>query len=615
MSQSTDHLTNTGKITVLTALFGVVAFFSIFLLNLGGSELERAQADTATTSVTVVNTPPQWTVDAQEFYGSSTTTPTNAGDIVTWTAVGTDANAERYYLLICSTSATPTPNSDAAPTCDAPTNQWTVSASTTSGTIATAATTTAASWAESNAWFAWICDSNSGTPRCNATYKQGTGTTSSPFSVNHRPTFTIFSDTSPANPGSIVTFHSTSSDSDTDGAQDTVQLVVCNQADYDTSTNACGAGGTLASSTQLYTANASSSYTISIPTQDQDYTAYGYIRDNHGFEATGGAQGTNSTLTVSNVAPTISEPILINGGSDITLTVEAGETTGFTLSYVAVDNNSCVTSASTSEITSYALSLYRSGIGSTTCDAQTPGSYDPNNCYPSSVGSSVWNLSCTRQVGTCTDNTDPTETWNCSFPLWYIADPTDGVAGSSTVYGAENWNTAIQGVDDDLATGTKSQDDNGAEVTSFLMFALNSLTIPYGSLEPGQQTDPIVATTTFAATGNVGLDQRLSGESMCPTYSSGNDCPNSATSTIPESEQVYATTTRSYASSASLSSTTATELETNIAKSTATSTQATKNTFWGIRVPGTVTFAGNYTGENTFIGITGESVDWNGGAY
>lgn len=614
MIESTHKLTDAGKITVLTTFLGVFIFAGVFLLNLGGGESNKADAqDVATTSVTVVNTPPLWTVDAREEFESSTTTPTDADLIVHFVATGTDSNAERYYLLICKNFAAPTPGSNSAPSCDTPSNQWGVSASTTSGTMARVSTTTAASWSEKNDWYAWICDGNATSPRCNTSYKQGTSTASfeSPFVVNHRPVFSLYTDDSPADPGSLVTFYSTSSDPDSLGGDDTVKLTICSTNSFSTSTNTCTAT-TISSSTSYVTDDASAAYTVVIPTQDQNYTAYGFIIDDNGFEATGGAQGTDSTLSVSNIAPTVTAgSINVNGGVDISLTQAAAETTGFTMSFTAVDGNSCQTFASTSEITSYVASVYRSGITDTVCDG-TLGAYNANNCYTSGAAPATWNLICTLDVSSCSGALDVAVVYNCTFPLWHIADPTDGTS-TSTQYSLQHWMAAIQAVDDDFATGTKATSTTGVgivDVASFLSYTLNTATIPYGSLEPGQQTDPIVATTTLAATGNLGLDERLSGESMCPTYTTAAHCSNSSTSTVDASEQVFATSTVTYAGGVALSSTTLQELELNVQKSTTTLTNATKNTYWGIRIPGTITLSGDYTGENTFYGINGESSDW-----
>ena len=608
MSYSTDHLRTAGKITVYAAIVGIAVFGVAFVFNVGLKEVPQVgAASVATTSITVLNTPPAWTASSTEEVESSATNPTDAGNVVSWVAIGTDANAENYYLLVCSTSATPTPNSSAAPAC-ASGVQWAVSTATLSGTQARAATTTYAALAESNAWFAWICDGNAGTPRCNNVSTQGVNATnSSPFIVNHRPTFTAFWDDSPTAPGATVTFTSTSSDADTVGTADTVKLIVCAAVGFSTSTNAC-TGTTLGSTTVFASSNATATYTIIIPTQDQNYGAYGYVIDNHGFEASGGSQGSNSVLTVSNVAPTVSSStISINNGSNITLTVGAGQTTGFPLSFYTADNNSCLNSASTTEVMSYQLSLYRSGVASTTC---TPtGTYNANNCYVSTAASTTWNLSCTASTTSCTGSTDTDQLWNCTFPLWYIADPTDGTA-TSTQYPTQNWLAQVRAIDDNSATGSLSEGGIGVEVTSFLAFALNTLTIPYGALQPGEQNDPLVATTTISATGNVGMDKQVQGTSMCTTYTGSTLCPNSSTSTIADSEQHFATGTVSYASSTALSSTTVQEIEINVPKSTATTTQATASAYWGIRVPATITFSGNYYGQDTFYAVVGESAFW-----
>jgi hypothetical protein len=611
MSYSTDHLRTAGKITVYAAIVGVFVFALSFIFNLGVKELPTAGAqDVATTSVTVLNTAPFWTASTTEVIESSATSPTNSGDVVSWQAIGTDSNAEDYWLLICSTSATPTPNSSAPPTCSAGV-QWARSATTTSGTLATAATTTLEAWSESNDWFGWICDGNSGTPRCNSAYTQGTNATnSSPFIVNHRPTFTFFVDNSPADPGALVTFYSTSSDADVVGTADTVKLIVCASVGFSTSTDSC-TGTTLGSTTIFAAANATATYTIVIPTQDQNYSAYGYVIDNHGHEASGGAHGTDSTLTVNNVAPTVPGAqisLTQASGTDMFLTVEAASTTGFTLSFVTSDNNSCINSASSSEVIDYEVSLYRSGVGSTTCNFGA-GAYNPNNCYTTGTTTTVWPLLCTASSTSCTGSSDTDQLWNCTFPLWYIADPTDGTA-TSTQYSTQNWLAQVRAIDDNFATGSASESTIGVEVRSFLAFALNTLTIPYGALEPGQQNDPLVATTTIAATGNVGLDQNVEGESMCTTFSVSTLCPNSATSTIAESEQRFATGTVTYAAATSLSSSTVQEVEVNVFKSTSTVSQATGNTYWGIRVPSSITFAGDYYGQNTFYAVVGESAFW-----
>lgn len=616
MAYNIDHLKTAGKVTIFTMLLGIAVFAAIFLLNLPNKDIETAVAqDTATTSVTVLNTPPTWTVAAQEDPESSVAWPTNVGDDVIWTAVGTDANSDPYYLLICMNNATPTANNGAAPECDAPTTTWAVSGQTTSAATATAATTTESGWAENNDWYAWICDDNNDTPssaRCNLTYEQGSGTTSSPFIVNHRPTFTAFVDDSPAYPGDVVTFTTTASDPDVFSVADTVQLTVCSTNSWSTTTGC--AATTLATST-FDASDPTGTYTVVIPTQDTTFGAWGFVMDNHGFAASGGSHATDAVLEVLNATPTVASSTISLAqtnatGSNIYLTEEAGETTGFELSFTVTDANSCdaVGGGAADEITDYVISVYRSGIGSTTCDGSA-GAYDANNCYVSGVPTTTWNLSCNASSTSCTGSMDQDIVYDCTFPLWYIADPTDGTA-TSTQYSTQDWRAAVSAVDDNNATSTHTEGQDGVELISFLAFTLDTLTIPYGSLAPGDQTDPLSATTTLLATGNVGLDQRLIGTSMCTTYSPSTLCPPSATSTIPEDQQVFATTTANYVDGTALSSTTLQELEINIPKSTSTVTQASRATYWGIAVPGTITLSGDYEGENTFYAIVGESSDW-----
>ena len=611
--QFKQYVNTAGKITVITALAGVVVFTLIFLLNIGAKEFKQATAQgVATTSVTVLNTPPSFQSGPFESPESSTSSPTNSGSAVTWAATGFDNNDEDYYLLVCDgETASPTANTAAPPTCDSGDVTWGVSGLTNSGVQATVSTTTLEAFAESNTWFAWVCDAVAVNPRCNSYAQQGTGSTSSPFNVNHRPVFTDYYDDSPADPGSTVIFTSTSSDSDTTGTQDTVQLHVCSTNSF--SGGSCDAN-TLATST-LELANATATYPITIPFQDDDYDAFGFIVDNHGHTASGGSQGSNSTLTVNNVAPTISgAQIVLNGGLDMTLVTEGGETTGFALQFTATDANSCdaVGGNSYDEISDYTMSVFRSGIGSSTCDGSA-GSYNANNCYPSGIATTTWNYTCTASTTSCTfgvDGIDQTLLYDCTFPLWYIADPTDGAA-TNTVYFAEDWRAGVSASDDDFATSTFVQSTTaGIDVESLLALNLLTATIPYGPLEPGDDSGTLTASTTVESTGNVGLDEELSGESMCGTYTTGSPCNPSATSTIPENEQEYATSTIAYGSGTDLSSTTPAILDINVPKSTSTSTPSSGVTYWGIRVPGTITLAGSYTGENTFTAVTSAPGQW-----
>ena len=61
-------------------------------------------------------------------------------------------------------------------------------------------------------------------------------------------------------------------------------------------------------------------------------------------------------------------------------------------------------------------------------------------------------------------------------------------------------------------------------------------------------------------------------------------------------------------SSATALTTSAVEVELNLAKPTST-TAVTKNTWWGIEIP-SGTLPGEYTGENTITAIKGETANW-----
>jgi hypothetical protein len=599
-----------GKITIITALAGVVVFATVLLIDFGAKEISRVSAQTATTTLTVLNTPPVFTVYPAESPASATTTPTNSGSAVTWQATAVDANGASWFLLICGDSnATPTANANARPRCNSGITQWAVSATTTSGSQATAATTTqqwgVGEFAEVNSWFAWACDADAIDPRCTTVAWSGYGdgaATSSPFQVNNRPTFTIFDNDGPVDPGGTINFQSTSTDPDTVGGEDAIYLVVCGSNSYNSTTNTCSSNF-IASTTLTLLSDAYATYSIPPVIRDQSYAAYGFIVDQHGHEASGGSQGTNVPFVVNNVAPTIlGGDIILNGASALNPSVPEGETTGFTLSFTARDANSCVTSASTSEITNYYISVFRSGIGTSSCNS-IGQDYDPNNCYTNGVSTGLWNLNCVASSTSCVSPVDDTQVFNCTFPLWFVADPTD--VGP---YAAQNWSAAVAVADDDFATSSFATTTNPKELIAFTAIDLITAQIPYGSLEPGDNTGTLNASTTVESVGNTSLDQNVTGDSMCGTYTPSSPCEGSATSTIPEFEQQFASTSLAYNSplALDLSSTTQQEVELDVPKTTSTSSPNTGTTWWGIAVPVSITLAGSYEGMNTFYAQTDE---------
>jgi hypothetical protein len=135
------------------------------------------------TTLNIENTPPSFTADPSDG-GSSAATPTNAGDNVTFTATAHDDNEDQYYLAICKSDAI-TPGTDGVPTCND--GSWAISAVTDSDAQATVTYPTSSSDAESNNWYAFVCDKN--TPGACSASSQGSGNNGSPFKVNHTSSF------------------------------------------------------------------------------------------------------------------------------------------------------------------------------------------------------------------------------------------------------------------------------------------------------------------------------------------------------------------------------------------------------------------------------------------
>ncbi len=612
------RMSASGKITLL-AISGIAAALFIFVGIVSYNvQVPIVSADNVSTSVYVLNTPPTWTVDAEENTASATSTPTNAGQVVTWVGTGTDSNSDSYYLLICKTGSAPTATSGGAPICNGGAgNQWAISALTASAAQATAATTTKETFpfaAESNDWFAWICDNNASLAQCNATYKQTNGDTTkaSPFVVNHPPVFTAVTNNSPAIPGATITWNSTATDTDIIRGGDTIRLIVCKANDF-TGTS-CGGGGAWATST-FATFDPATTTPIVIPSQDKLYNAYAFIIDDNNLVATSTIQGTNSSFTVSNVEPSIAAASISlvdpTSGSFVTLVRPHATSGPYQVTFTVTDNNSCLNSSSGNEISSVSANAYRSSIGSSSCLVY--GDYNTNNCYPQAAAPNT-NFTCVQDVSSCSGSSDTTATFTCSFALWYNADPTDG--GSQ--YPSENWLASAKAIDDQTASSGVVQASTGNELLSFLAFSVAETSIGYGSLQPGQQIDPfVVATsTTLRAYGNVGMDQTLYGDTMCPGWTVADSCDVngvSALNDIPISNQKAATSTVAYASSQAYTitgSTSPVSVPLHVLKTTATSSPQSKLTLWAIRIPGTITLAGTYTGQNTITAVTSSSADW-----
>ena len=621
-----DSDSSLGKISIIAALSSASIIFVFGFAMLLEVHVPHVSADDVSTSVRVLNTPPSWTVDAQESTESSTSTPTNSGSVITWTGTGTDSSNDNYFLLICKSSTTaPTAVSNAPPVCGGGiSNQWARSATTTSGVQATAATTTKETFPfqqESNPWTAWICDAALTLARCNAAYTQGSGLTASPFVVNHPPVFNTVVNNGPVSPGGTITWTATAYDNDLINGGNTVRLFVCKASDF--TGTACGPAGGWATST-LVTSNPATSTIIVIPTQDSLYNAFVYLIDNNGRAATSTTQGSNSTFTVNNVAPSVTAATISVEDTDhagnLTLTTPAATSGPFYVKFTVADNNSCQAANGSREIATTSINVYRSSITQASCDSS--GAFNTNNCYtasstafysPTRYTSSADYLFCTQDVASCSGASDSDSTWTCTFPLWFNADPTD----AATQYTADNWLASVYAYDDNFSTSTRTQAVTGNEISSFLAFDVTQTSIGYGDLQPGDFNDPLATTTNLLAQGNVGLDENLYGDTMCTFWSIADSCDawggQSGTSTIPVNNQKFATSSVSYANAFAyplVSSTSPYALGIHVLKTIATSTIQTKNTYWAINIPALISQAGNYTGQNTITAVKSSSSFW-----
>jgi hypothetical protein len=619
-----------GKVTLFAVLAGAListttlaAYFQVLV--------PLATADLVNTSVTVLNTPPTFLVAVQEEAGyvSATTTPTNVNARLSFTATGSDSSDDDYWLIICKTAVAPTPNISAAPTCNGGmSNEWAVSPQTGSDDPAIAATTTRETiyWAtESNNWYAYLCDGNITGPRCTSTYTNGTpgNDEASPFVINHPPAFMTSLNNSPQDPGATVTWTVTATDTDQIRGIDPLTLFVCRTTGagaFSTSTGSGCNGGAWATSTPSSTNTIATSTPIQIPTQDATYNAFVYVKDPY-MGATSTLQGSASHFVVNNVAPSIqaSSVSLVGTTTNLQLFRPASTSGPYTVVFTVTDNNSCQNSALGNEISLATTSVFRSSVGANSC--QTTSHFNENRCYPS-VDTRTY-ITCTQDTsgpGLCGGPTDATVGWTCTFQLWFNADATV----PNSTHTADDWLASVQALDDDFATSSLVTASTGTELEQFLAFDVSQTSIAYGGLQPGDQIDPLsVATSTdLRAQGNVGLDEYLYGDTMCPNWLNQPDycdhvwgdlgiATSTATSTITQWNQKFATSAVSYAQATMLgASSSPIFFPLHVPKTIATTSIQSLDTLWAIRVPATITRAGNYSGVNTIYAATSPFANW-----
>jgi len=560
----------------------ILAFFLVIsLISLNSGINRLAIADNVETSVQVGNTVPSFTTSPHEDPASSSTSPTNEGDNVTFKATASDDNGDDWKLLICSS------NSVTGTSCTATTYCSSDFASSTVEASCSYTATSTDPW--SNAWYGFACDSVG----CSS-YDQGSGDSGSPFYTNHRPTFTAIGDCGSANPNESCLISASSTDSDTSEG-DSISLYVCKTAGFSTSTPGC-TGDTWCSVTGQ-TSDPSCTIT-NVPRPDSAYKYYAYIIDSFKLPANSANQGSEQSYDVNNVAPSISADTIYlkdtDGSGNLTLLSENDWTQGFYVTFIVTDNNSCKNIENGDEITSALINVRMSEIAQASCDAS--GEFNANNCYPDDYGS--WNPVCAASstVDSCSDNTDTTVGWACTFPLEYHADPTV----ASTTKAAYNWVAAVQATDDDtLNTGLVDSTTYSNEMDTFLGYDLSTTTLSYGTVSPNSTSTE--KTIAVLATGNIGLDEGLTGSLLCNDWDT---CAGS--DDIDVVYQHYSLTSGLAWDAMTPLYSTSTPVELNCPKTTLTGTPESKDNYFVLKVPvnqGT----GTYTGQNAIIGTTDEA--------
>jgi hypothetical protein len=256
--------------------------------------------------------------------------------------------------------------------------------------------------------------------------------------------------------------------------------------------------------------------------------------------------------------------VTLNSGNPITLT--PGATTTIYATGTVTDLNGYA------DMVAGSSTIYRSGVGPTCTPNQ-------NNCYRSSTASS------TCQLTNCAGNTCELR---CSADIYFFADPTD-----ASPYAGEDWEAYLE-VND--STGGY----NFASAIGQELFSLRALTvgssINYGTLAVAADTGSTNASTSISNLGNIAFNLQINGTDLISSVGS---------SSIPASQQKYATSTFTYNSCVScsvLSTSTPTTLPIGLAKSTVPSPVPSTAVYWGIAIPnGTASAA--HSGTNIFTPV------------
>ncbi len=532
--------------------------------------MPEAMADTATTTVTVLNAPPVITDGPVENPISSSTSPINEGNAMSFLATADDPEDDDYYLIVCTTDSVTASTTGGPPTCGA--TQLCVSASTADSVEATCTYNDVYLTSESQAWFAFVCDDHASEGICSPSGDQGAGDSGSPFYINHKPDFSEVTTTvNNQPPGGTFTITASTTDNDTVGGADLQHIAVCLTNSWATST---GCAFPLCTGTTTAPTDPFCSFATTTPARDGIWTYWAFVMDGHLLAATSSNPQTN-TYTVTNVAPTVTN-ITLQNGNDIQLELKGVAEVQASTTFQVTDNNGCPDIV-------YATGTMYWATSTLDRDCAT----DDDNCYQ------MASTSCEIIAGSCTDWADASANYTCSTTIAFHAQPTDPSSNEPTTVwwgGAAAW---------DEATSSASTATTGVDVLTNTALEVTEPEIPYGSVASNDDTGAVNATTTVENYGNSPIDAQIDGIDMW--RSGGGD--------IEVYYQKYGLNPFTYPSATyTLTSTTTPAIDIVAPKPTTSTLDVEDEVYWGIGIP-VGKLSGEYYGTNT-IAVIIDSDGW-----
>ncbi len=534
------------------------------------------KADQASTTVTVMNAPPWFTVAPAENPSSTSTTPVNVGASIGFQGTGTDGEGDDYWFIVCTTTQATSTIAAPAPTCVG--GNYLCRSNKASSTVQATCTYNSVKnvVSETQVWYAFVCDDHAGDPRCSVVGAQGSGDSGSPFYVNHSPTLVnAYTSVDNQAPGGTFTIYAESTDTDSAGGVDQIEMYAC-------STNAWTLSGGCTATT-LCTASSTSpdvscQYTDTAPTQDQAYNYWVFIKDWH--ELTGIGNGDTSTYTITNVAPVVSN-VTLNGGANIGLNIKNAPGMDVLIGSVSVtDNNGC------QDVLTATSTVYLGSVaGGANCAA------NDNNCYKTPAAF------CFVTACDAGPDIDATVTVTCSTTMAFHAVPTDADAASA----ATSWFARITAWDETTFGSGDYNTLNGVEVISTAALEVTQTSIDYGIIQAGLDSGTKNSTTTVVNYGNTPIDTALSGMDMLRE--------GIGPELIGIEMQQWSLSNFVYGGGTIMSSTTPSTADTVIGRPTS-AVDVVDDVYWGIGLPNSIPSA-DYEGYNIFTVVEDLDGNWN----